>query len=88
MQRSRNLITGQDLVLKSVRSKKARIVLIATDIGESSKKKINDKCSYYEVPIFEIGEKQEISKAIGQDRSVIATQNEGFAKSLITKLKK
>ncbi|ARW19842.1 putative ribosomal protein in infB 5'region [Pediococcus pentosaceus] len=46
MRRSGNLVTGQELVLSSIRSQKAKFVLVTEDIGESSKKKIIDKCHF------------------------------------------
>ncbi|MBF7103895.1 ribosomal L7Ae/L30e/S12e/Gadd45 family protein [Pediococcus pentosaceus] len=86
MRRSGNLVTGQELVLSSIRSQKAKFVLVTEDIGESSKKKIIDKCHFYEVPFTILETKEDLSKAIGQERSVVATENNGFAKGLLKKI--
>jgi ribosomal protein L7Ae-like RNA K-turn-binding protein len=86
MRRSGNLITGQELVLGAIRSQKAKVVLVTEDIGETSKKKIIDKCHFYEVPFVILGTKEDLSKAIGQERSVVATANNGFSKGLLKKI--
>lgn len=86
MRRSGNLTTGQELVLNLIRSKKARLVLLAEDIGESSRKRIIDKCHFYEIPVVVAGLKAEISAAIGQSRSVVATTNKGFAEGFLKRL--
>jgi ribosomal protein L7Ae-like RNA K-turn-binding protein len=88
MRRSGNLITGQEMVLSAIRNQEAKMVLLAEDIGESSKKKITDKCHFYEVPFEILGTKAELSAAIGQERSVIATANNGFSKGLLKKINK
>ena len=82
MRRSGNLTTGQELVLNLIRSKKARLVLLAEDIGESSRKRIIDKCHFYEIPVVVAGSKAEI----GQSRSVVATTNKGFAEGFLKRL--
>lgn len=86
MRRSGNLITGQELVINSIRSQKAKLVILTEDIGDSSKKKIIDKCHFYEIPFEIMGTKADLSKAIGQNRSVVATTNNGFARGLLQKI--
>lgn len=88
MRRSGNLITGQELVISAIRSQKARLVLLTEDTGESSKKKVIDKCRFYDIPVVVMGSKIDISNAIGQSRSVVATNNNGFARGLLKKLNK
>ena len=50
--RARKLITGTPMVCESLRgAKKPLLVLCAADNSENTAKKLNDKCSFYGVPI-------------------------------------
>ena len=46
--------TGVDTVLGEVRSQRAKLVLIASDASERTKKQINDKCAFYNVRSIEV----------------------------------
>ncbi|WP_027108499.1 L7Ae/L30e/S12e/Gadd45 family ribosomal protein [Lacticigenium naphthae] len=72
------LTTGESLVLKSVQSNQAKIVLVAEDASENTKKKFTDKCSYYSVPIFVKFTKFEMSNAIGRQRTICSIADSGF----------
>ncbi|WP_353990283.1 ribosomal L7Ae/L30e/S12e/Gadd45 family protein [Pediococcus argentinicus] len=88
VRRSGNLITGEGMILAAVRNKSAKLVLVTSDMGPSSFKKITDKCKFYEIPFYEVGTKAELSDAIGQMRSAVAISDKGFAKSIIKKFEK
>ena len=51
MQRSGNISYGETLI-EEIRKNKVFVVIISDDIGETSKKKIVDKCTYYKIPYF------------------------------------
>lgn len=57
------LITGEEMVLETIRSGKSRIVIVAKDASGNTKKKFHDKCRYYHVPIFEYGSKADFGHA-------------------------
>lgn len=84
--RARQTATGE-MVLKKVRDRKAYLVILAEDIGENSRKKLLDKCSFYHVPcVFMDG--NEMNQAIGDNnKKSIAIVDEGFAQKLHTCLK-
>ena len=47
----------------------------------------HDKCSFYQVPIYQYASKEALGNAIGkQFRASLAVLDEGFAKSLEEKL--
>lgn len=79
---------GEDAILRDVRSKKAKLVLLANDIGDQTKKKLTDKCSFYGVPLIIVNEDREaFSNAIGKSQRVaIAIIDAGFAKKISTLL--
>lgn len=87
-QRARQLVTGENLVLKAVRQQRVHFVFIANDAGQATIKKFMDKCSYYRIPNSMVLSRQEISQAIGQPRAVVAVSQSGFAKKFQTLTKK
>lgn len=85
--RAGKLVTGEELTIADIRNKKAKIVFVATDASKNTKKRITDKCSYYQVPLTDLFSQSEISCAIGKTRMVIGVNDQGFAakfKELIT----
>ena len=58
MKRSGNVSYGETLI-EDIRKNKVFAVIIAADIGETSKKKIIDKSIFYRVPYFVISSKEE-----------------------------
>ena len=47
--------TGVDMVLGEVRSHRAKLVLLASDASDRTKKQVTDKCNYYNIPLFSGG---------------------------------
>lgn len=84
--RARKLSMG-DAIIEEIRKKKAKLVVIAEDASENTKKKITDKCHYYGVDyVYMNGD--ELNQAIGEyNRAAVAVMEEGFAKSINTCLK-
>ncbi|WP_442600905.1 YlxQ family RNA-binding protein [Paenibacillus sp. KN14-4R] len=81
--RARKLATGDEIVLKAVRSGEAKLVIMAEDASENTKKKFQDKCSSYNVPLLITGTRGELGESIGKEaRVLIAVLDAGFAKML------
>lgn len=77
-------VSGEDTVLDSIRSGKARAVIISHEASKRSNKTFSDKCSYYKVPLFAWGTKEELGKYLGKStRTVAAVTDEGFGKGLL-----
>ncbi|SER07468.1 Ribosomal protein L7Ae [Gracilibacillus ureilyticus] len=75
---------GEEQIIKEIQSKRSKVVLIANDIGDQTKKKLTDKCSYYHIPYYFIDDRDTLSQAIGKIGRVAVSVNEhGFAKKLI-----
>ena len=80
--RSRKLVCG-DSVIPAIRSNKAKLVLLATDCGSNSAKKILDKCRFYGIPCIVQWTAAELSIAVGQPRRVAAAiVDEGLARAV------
>ena len=79
--------SGGYQVEEAVKLGRAWLVMIATDASDNTVKKYEKMCSFYEVPCFRYGAKEELGRAIGkEERSVVAVCDEGFSKSLGTLL--
>jgi ribosomal protein L7Ae-like RNA K-turn-binding protein len=74
---------GEESIVRDIQRQKAKLVLIANDTGKQTKKKLTDKCSFYEIPCYEVDDRETLSQAIGKaGRVAIAVLDQGFAKKL------
>ncbi len=85
--RSGNISYGETLI-EEIRKNKVYVVIISTDIGETSKKKIVDKCTFYQIPYFQILDKENLSKSVGKGNiSAIGVRSIGGANKIIKIMK-
>ena len=85
--RGRNLVSGEFQTENSVKNGSAMLVIIAEDASANTKKLFTDKCSFYEVPVYEYGLKTELGRAIGKDlRSSLGVCDAGLADAIIKQL--
>lgn len=83
--RARMLVSGEELVIKSIRKKGVYLVIVADDASLSTKKKIQDKCSFYNVPLKFVADRNMLGSAIGKhERVVVGVIDEGFAKKFLS----
>jgi ribosomal protein L7Ae-like RNA K-turn-binding protein len=83
--KSGNCSYGFENALKSIRAKKCHLILLSKQASESTKKRIFDKCSYYNIDIIELDLK-DIKYTLNIDDNVkIITVNDVNFKILIKK---
>lgn len=75
------LVSGEETVLAEVKKRRAKLVVLASDLSAGTKKKMTDKCHYYNVTCIEQFTTIEMSQAIGKKRSILAFVDSGFANS-------
>ena len=81
--RAGKLKSGEFACLEAIRKKTAVLVIVSEDASDNTKKQFKDKCSYYNVPIYFFGNKDDLGHAIGKDvRTSLAILDKGFAESL------
>ncbi|MBM7572064.1 YlxQ family RNA-binding protein [Aquibacillus albus] len=84
--RARKCTLGEESIIRDIQKKNAKLVLIASDTGPHTRKKLTDKCKYYNIPYRTVHDRDTLSKAIGKSgRVAIALLDQGFA-SKITSL--
>ena len=82
VRKANKLITGEEFVTDAIRKKKVFLVVLASDAGVNTTKKITDKTKYYEVPLITSYTSVELSYIIGKKRMVIGITDLGFATSI------
>jgi ribosomal protein L7Ae-like RNA K-turn-binding protein len=83
--RARRATVGSDSVLPLIQSNRAKLVILAVDVGSNAEKKYRDKCAFYHIPMVFIGTRSELGNACGKDQSVVvAVTDPGFAAKLST----
>ncbi|APC48593.1 YlxQ family RNA-binding protein [Virgibacillus halodenitrificans] len=81
--RARKCSLGEETIVKDIQQKKAKLVLVASDIGPQTKKKITDKCKTYKVPFEIVDDRETLSHAIGKSQRVaVAILDAGFAEKI------
>ena len=82
------IASGEFSTEKAVKSYQAFLVVVASDASDNTKKMFRNMCSFYEVPMYIYGTKEELGHHIGkQYRASLAVTEEGFSRSLEEKLK-
>lgn len=86
-QKSGNLVSGTEQVLKSIESGKVKLCLLGNDVAEGTRKKVLAKCQHYKIPCYEILSTEAMSQAIGKEnRTVIGITDKRFTASIVTLL--
>ena len=81
--RSRNLVSGEFMTERSVKDGSAKLVIVADDSSDNTKKEFSDMCEYYQVHIAFVGTKEELGKSMGKEmRASLSITDQGFAKSV------
>ena len=81
--------SGEFSTEKSVKTGKGFLVLVADDASQNTRKKFQNMCDFYEVPIYFIANKEELGRFCGKEfRASLAEQDENFAKAMLKELQK
>ena len=83
--RAGRLLYGENLIDNMG---KVKLLFLGKDASEKTKERFIRKCRYYEIPVLEDYDSEELSKAIGKRNvKIIGITDEGFAKSVLSKKK-
>lgn len=85
--RAKKLVTGEELVVKSISNKQVALVILAGDASANTRKKLQDKCTTYDIPIRLYADRNRLGHCIGKEqRVVIGVKDGGFARELLKHL--
>lgn len=81
--RARKLAGGEFSVDKAVKSGEARLVIVASDSSENTKKLFTNMCAFYQVPFYLYSTKDALGHALGRDiQASVAVLDDGFADAI------
>ena len=75
--------SGEFCTEKEVKAGRASLVIVAGDASDNTKKKFQNMCDFYKVPICFYKDKDALGHAMGKEfRASLAVLDEGFAKGI------
>ena len=81
-------VSGEFSVEKAVKEGKAKLVVVAAEASDNTKKMFENMTEFYEVPMYVYSDKNALGHYIGKEfRASLAVVNEGLARSIEDKLK-
>ena len=87
-QKAGKTASGEFATEHAVKAGKAALVIVSDESSDNTKKKFQNMCDYYEVPVYFYGGKEELGHAMGKEfRASLAILDEGLAKSIEKNLK-
>ncbi len=80
--------SGETMTENETKLGRARLVIVASDASDNTKKKFRDMCEFYKVPICFYGDKDTLGHAMGKEfRASLAILDKGFADGIRKELK-
>jgi ribosomal protein L7Ae-like RNA K-turn-binding protein len=81
--RARFTVSGSEQVINSIRNQEIKLVIIATDASEATKKLLSDKCNFYQIDYIYFASADELGNSIGKEhRIAIGIKDAGIAKKI------
>ena len=75
--------SGEFMTEKEVKEGRAHLVIVADDASDNTKKKFQNMCDFYKVPIYFFEDKDTLGHAMGKEfRASLAVTDAGFAKGI------
>lgn len=77
------VVSGEFSTENAVKEGKACLVLVSEEASDNTKKKFQNMCTYYRVPIYLYGTKIELGRAMGKEfRASLAITDAGFSNAI------
>lgn len=77
------VVSGEFSTEKAVKSGQACLVIISEEASDNTRKKFQNMCTYYEVPIYFYGTKIDLGIAIGKEfRASLAVTDRGLSTAI------
>ena len=81
--RAGKVSTGAFVCEKMIKSRRARLVILACDASENTKKAVTDSCRFYNIRVIEISDMESLGHITGGgDRAVVSVNDNNFAKAI------
>lgn len=77
------LVAGAEACLEEIEKKTVKLILMATNASDRTKKTFKEKCKEKKIPIYELTTMEELSSAIGKNnKAVIGIKDKGFGTAI------
>ena len=81
------IASGEFAAEKAVKSGKAHLVIVSEEASDNTRKMFQNMCTYYKVPIYFFGKKEDRGHARGKEmRASLALLDAGFSKALVKQM--
>ena len=85
--RAGKLCGGEMLCMEAIKKRKSKLIIIASDTSDNSKKSITDSCRFYNIPYVIFSVKESLGQYTGGGiRSVISVNDGNFARTIKMKI--
>ena len=86
-QKAGKLAAGEFSTEKAVKERKAVLIIISAEASENTKKQFVNSGTFYKIPVYFFGEKEELGHSIGKEfRASMAVLDHGFAEAIVKQL--
>ena len=87
--RAGKIASGEFMCDKAIKSGQSRLIIIASDISENSKKALCDACKYYGVEYIQYATSEELGKFSGSEKRVVVSVNDdNFKNAILSKIER
>ncbi len=84
--KSGKVVSGMDAVCECIQKRKAKLVIVAKDTSEKSKKNVIYVCTNTETKVIQLSTIDELSHAIGKkNRAIICITDKNFSEGILEK---
>ena len=81
--RAGKLSTGAFVCDKMIKSRRARLVILASDASDNTKKSVTDSCKFYNIKLIELSDMVTLGHITGGgERAVVSVNDNNFAKAI------
>ena len=78
------LVSGESVVEAAIKAEQVKLVIIATDASENTKKKFTNMCKFRNITKLEYQDKSHLGALIGKAyRATLAITDEGLANAIV-----
>ena len=79
--------SGEFSTEKAVKNGTAFLVIVSEEASDNTKKMFTNMCTYYQVPIYFFGRKDELGHAMGKEyRASVAVLDSGLGKAIVKQM--
>jgi ribosomal protein L7Ae-like RNA K-turn-binding protein len=75
-----SLLVGTDACMDLIQKRKVKLIIVANDAADRTKKNFEIACKNFEIPICFYGKIEDLSKAVGKpNKAIFGIKNQNFA---------